>query len=74
MSGATILLYFNRKIIKKLEESGATSPENAKTKEEAGLSNLESLHLNRLTALGKIRRITDKNGEERYYVPYENEK
>jgi hypothetical protein len=71
MSGAGgILLGYGRMIIRKLEESGATSPQNAKTLGEAGITGFfEVRHVARMKFLGKIKEIVDSNGQKRYYVP-----
>jgi hypothetical protein len=69
-SAAAILLYYNRKIIKKLKESGATSPENARTLDEAGITGLiEVRHVARLRFTGKVKEIVDAKNEKRYYIP-----
>lgn len=63
-------LYYGKMIIRKLKESGATSPQNAKTLGEAGITGFfEARHVARLRFLGKIKEIVDTNGEKRYYVP-----
>lgn len=65
-----ILLYYGRKIIKKLKESGATSPENARTLGEAGITGfIEVRHVARLRFAGKIEEIVDAKNEKRYYIP-----
>ena len=65
-----IFLYYGSMIKRKLKESGATSPENARTLEEAGITGFfEVRHVARLRFLGKIKEIVDAKGEKRYYVP-----
>jgi hypothetical protein len=65
-----IFLHYGRMIIRKLKESGATSPENAKTLDEAGTTGFfEVRHVARLRFVGKIKEVAGTKGEKRYYVP-----
>lgn len=68
MAAAGFLLYYNRQVIKKLKKSGATSPDNARTLEEAGITAREARSIGRLELVGKIHEVTDKEGNKRYYV------
>jgi len=65
---AGFFLYYNRQVIKKLEKAGATSPEDAKTPEEAGITKIEARSIPRLKLVGKVKEITDTKGEKRYYL------
>jgi hypothetical protein len=71
MAEFSLFFFFHhsRKLKKKLVESGAVSVDTAKTIEELGLSNLEIRTLKRLVFARKVKEITDKEGNKRYYMP-----
>jgi hypothetical protein len=62
------LLCYNRQVIKKLKQVGATSPENAKTTQEAGITTIEARSIPRLKFVGQVIEIIDEKGSKRYYV------
>jgi hypothetical protein len=69
-----ILIIYGRRLREKLKKAGAITEDTAKNIEELNLSSREIRTLKRNVLIGKVKEITDKNGEKRYYVPSENEK
>lgn len=66
---AGFFLYYNQQVINKLKKAGATSPENAKTSEEAGITKIEARSIPRLIFIGKVKEIRSVDGKKRYYIP-----
>lgn len=61
--------FYNRRTIRKLRQLSATSPENAKTLKELGITrNEEAFSLSVLQAKGRVEEIVDTKGEKRYYL------
>ena len=69
-----ILIIYSRQLREKLKKADATTESTAKTVEELGLNSREIRTLKRNVWLGKVKEITGKDGEKRYYIPRENEK
>jgi len=65
---AGFFLYYNRQVIRKLKKAGATSPETARTPEDAGITKIEARSIPRLKSVGKVKEVIDERGEKRYYV------
>jgi hypothetical protein len=63
------IFFYNRRTIGKLGRLSATSPDNAKTLRELGITGTEeALSLPRLLATGRVKEIVDVKGEKRYYL------
>jgi hypothetical protein len=71
---AAWMFIHDTRIRKKLKNACAVSEDTAKTIHELDLSGPEKRRLQQLASIGKVKEITDKKGEKRYYVPCENEK
>ena len=65
---AAWMFIHGKRLRRKLKEAGAISEDMAKTISELGLSNREIRTLERNVVIGKVKEITNKKGEKRYYV------
>lgn len=64
-----LTFFYNRKTIRKLRRLSATSPENAKTLRELGITRAEeALSLPRLLTKGRVKEVMDAKGEKRHYL------
>ncbi len=62
-----LIFFYNRRTIRKLRQLSATSPENAKTLRELGITRTEeALSLQSLQTKGRVKEIVDAKGEKRY--------
>jgi hypothetical protein len=69
MIGRILTYVYNRRAIRKLRELSATSPENAKTLRELGITRNElAFGLSVLQTKGKVKEIFDTKGKKRYYL------
>ena len=69
MIGQILTYIYNRRTVRKLRELNATSPENAKTLKELGITRNElAFGLSVLQAKDRVKEIVDTKGERRYYL------
>jgi hypothetical protein len=68
MIGRILTYIYNRRTIRKLGQLNATTPENAKTLRELGITRSElAFGLSVLQAKDRVKEIVDTKGERRYY-------